>query len=69
MALPLALAFLALLFWQRQTMEQRVADCLEGPKRPNNYNCANLIAESFWSWLIPSDMAEQLHTAQREFNR
>jgi hypothetical protein len=50
----------ALLIFERITIADEAANCLEGAKRPHQYNCAEQLARSFWSWLIPSDSAAML---------
>ncbi len=61
--IPVVIAVLAFLFVQRQIMQQRVAECFD-IKRPGNYGCADIVADSFWVWLLPSETAEELRAAQ-----
>lgn len=53
-------ALVALLIFERITIADKAADCLEGSKRPHQYDCANQLNHSFWSWLIPADSAALL---------
>jgi hypothetical protein len=53
-------AVIAFLIFERITIAEAAANCLEGSKRPHQYNCAAQLTGSFWSWLIPSDSAELL---------
>jgi hypothetical protein len=50
----------AFLIFERITIADEAANCLEGAKRPHQYNCAEQLTRSFWSWLIPSDSAAML---------
>jgi hypothetical protein len=50
----------ALLIFERITIAEDAANCLEGAKRPHQYDCAAQLTRSFWSWLIPSDSAALL---------
>jgi hypothetical protein len=51
---------IAFLIFERITIADEAANCLEGAKRPNQYNCAAQLTQSFWSWLIPADSATLL---------
>ena len=51
---------IAFLIFERITIAEAAANCLEGSRRPHQYNCAAELTSSFWSWLIPSDSAEVL---------
>ena len=53
-------AVIAFLIFERITIAEAAANCLEGSRRPHQYNCAAELTSSFWSWLIPSDSAEVL---------
>jgi hypothetical protein len=53
-------AVIAFLIFERITIAEAAANCLEGNRRPHQYNCAAELTSSFWSWLIPSDSAEVL---------
>ena len=58
----------ALLLFERISIGSEADNCLDGSKRPHQYNCAAQLTGSFWSWLIPSDTAEILR-ASAESNR
>jgi len=58
--LMIAGGVIAFLIFERITIAGEAADCLEGAKRPHQYNCADQLTHSFWSWLIPSDSATLL---------
>ena len=51
---------IAFLIFERITIADEAENCLEGAKRPHQYNCAAQLTHSFWSWLIPSDSATLL---------
>jgi hypothetical protein len=53
-------ALIAFLIFERITIADEAANCLEGAKRPHQYDCAAQLTHSFWSWLIPSDSATLL---------
>ncbi len=55
---------IALLIFERITIADEGADCLEGAKRPHQNNCAEQLTHSFWSWLIPSDSATLLRESR-----
>jgi hypothetical protein len=57
-------AVVAFLIFERFTIAEAAGNCLEGARRPHQYNCAAQLTHSFWSWLIPSDMAEVLRANQ-----
>src|SRR5580692_7417860 len=48
------LAVFILLFVERQNMEQRAAACFD-VARPDSRSCADAVAGSFWTWLLPSE--------------
>jgi hypothetical protein len=65
--LSVGLGILVLLLAERMLIEQRVATCAN-PRVVHNYGCADAIAGSFWVWLLPSDLTDQLHAAQEAFH-
>ncbi len=56
-------AIVALLLFERISIGIAADNCLDGPKRPHQYNCAAELTGSFWSWLIPSATAEILRAS------
>jgi hypothetical protein len=62
------LGVLVLLLGERMLIEQRLETCLN-PRVPHNYGCADILAGSFWIWLLPSNLIDELHAAQEAFHR